>query len=86
MTIAAASGPSPQSPAMSIARVNTLDHSRLRVLHSPWMPPRSKLINEHYSDEQLRLLGNGAGIHGSIKKAATLRTHLSQHFSPMLSD
>ena len=47
---------------------------------------RSKLIHEHYSEDQLRQLGNGAGIHGSIKKAATLRTHLGQHFSPMLSD
>ena len=46
---------------------------------------RSRLINDHYSDEQLRQLANGAGIHGSIKKADTLRTHLGKHFSAMLS-
>ena len=46
---------------------------------------RSRLISDHYSDEQLRLLANGAGIHGSIKKAETLRTHLGKHFSAMLS-
>ena len=46
---------------------------------------RSKLINDHYSEEQLRQLANGAGIHGSIKKADTLRTHLGKHFSAMLS-
>ena len=32
-----------------------------------------------------QLLANGAGIHGSIKKAETLRTHLGKHFSAMLS-
>ena len=48
-----------------------------------WNRPqiRSALIKQHYSNDQLRLLGNHAGIDSRITTTDTLRTKLTEHYS-----
>lgn len=45
---------------------------------------RSTLLSDHYSNEQLRQLADGAGIDARIKKPEILRKKLGEHFAEIL--